>query len=261
MKVVKRVLLFLGVLLVVSVLGFGALVFNAFQGNAPLPDSADLNGGARLVKDGIVAFFVLPAGGSKVALVDCGNDPNARRVLDELKRQKLSPDDVTAIFLTHGHGDHTAGCHNFPKAEVMGLSGDVSLAAGTEAGHSMLTRWRKNGPDRAVTISRVLKDGETVTVGRLPVRVFAVPGHTAGSAAYLADQVLYLGDSANSRIDGSLAGAPSIFTDNVEENRASLRRLFRTLKDENLTVKTMAMAHSAPLEGTKALEAFAAKAK
>jgi glyoxylase-like metal-dependent hydrolase (beta-lactamase superfamily II) len=253
----KRVLLVVAGLVVALLLGAVGLVASAFWGNAPLPQGADLPGGARLVKDGMVALFALPAGGTSVAIVDCGNDPDARAVLAELARRGARPEDVKAIFLTHGHGDHTAGCHRFPAAEVMALAPDVRLAAGAEGSRGMLTRFFRNGPDKAVTVTRVVQDGETVRVGSLAVRVFAIPGHTDGSAAYLADGVLYLGDSAAHRKDGTFAGAPRPASNSVEQNHASLRALWRRLQEEKLEVQVIAPAHSAPLAGTEAFAAFA----
>lgn len=257
MKILKRGLVAVGGLVLATALAFAGLVAWEFRGNAPLPDGADLPGGVRLVKDGMVALYLLPAGGTSVALVDCGNDPGARKLLAELARRNAGPGDVKAIFLTHGHGDHTAGCHNFPGAEVMALAPDVGLAAGTDGGRGRLTRFRRNGPGKAVKVTRVVADGQTVQVGQLSVRVFAVPGHTGGSAAYLAAGVLFLGDSAADRTDGTFAGAAWIFSDSVEQNHASLRRLWRRLRDENLEVEALAPAHSAPRRGTAAFEAFA----
>jgi hydroxyacylglutathione hydrolase len=236
---------------------FGALFASAFWGNAPLPDTMDLPGGTRLIKDRMVALFVLPAGGKSVALVDCGNDPTARLIIAELARRGSSPDDVKTIFLTHGHGDHTAGCRAFSKAEVVALEGDTALAAGTEAGHGILTQLHKNSPDKTVKVTHVVHDGETVQVGDLSVRVLAVPGHTSGSAAYLSGGILFLGDSATCRKHGAFAGAPKVFSDDATQNRASLRTLFRRLQDENLAVEVLAPAHSAPQQGLAAFAAFA----
>lgn len=257
MKIVKRVLLVAGVLVIVTVLGVVGLVVSAFWGNAPLPDGADLPGGARLVKDGFVAAFVLPAGGSSVVLIDCGNDPEAKPILAELARRHARPDDVKAIFLTHGHGDHTAGCHQFPNADVMALGADVALAAGTQKGRGPLTRFSGSHPEKAIKVTRVVADGDTVTVGELPVRVFAIPGHTDGSAAYLAGGVLYLGDSATDRKDGTFAGAPAAFSNSTAQNRAALRDLFRRLRIGGFLVTTLAPSHSAPQSGLAAFEAFA----
>ena len=257
MKLKRLILLVAGLVLVLS-LALVGLFASAFWSNAPLPQTADLPGGARLVKDGIVALFVLPAGGRSVALVDCGNDKEAKLVVAELARRNAGPEDVKAIFLTHGHGDHTGGCRRFPRAEVMAVAPDVGLAAGTEPGHGLLSRFFRNGPDKAVKVTHVVQDGDTVHVGDLAVRVFAIPGHTAGSAAYLAGGVLYLGDSATDRKDGTLGGAPGVFSDSPEQNRASLRALWRRLQQEKLDVEVLAPAHSAPQRGTAALERFAA---
>jgi glyoxylase-like metal-dependent hydrolase (beta-lactamase superfamily II) len=252
----KRLLVAAAALVLAVLLGFGALIASVFWSNAPLPDAADLPGGARLVKDGMVAAFVLPAGGGTLALVDCGNDPEAKAVTAELARRGAKPEDVKAIFLTHGHGDHTGGCRRFPKAEVMALAPDVGLAGGTESAHGPITRFMRNGA-KSVKTTRVLADGETVTVGSLAVRVFAIPGHTAGSAAYLANGVLFLGDSATDRKDGTFTGAPGPFSDDVAQNHASLRGLWKRLEAEKLSVEVLAPAHSAPQRGTAAFEAFA----
>jgi glyoxylase-like metal-dependent hydrolase (beta-lactamase superfamily II) len=252
----KRVLVAAAALVLVLLLGLGGGVVSVFWNNAPLPDSADLPGGARLVKDGLVATYVLPAGGSAVALVDCGNDPEARAIIAELRRRGSRPEDVKAIFLTHGHQDHTAGCRRFAGAEVMALAAEVALAAGTERAHGPLTRFMGDR-SKAVRTTRVLADGEVVQVGTLAVRVFAIPGHTGGSAAFLADGVLYLGDSATDRKDGTFTGAPSVFSDDVAQNHASLRSLWRRLQAEKLPVAVLAPAHSGPQQGTAAFEAFA----
>lgn len=261
MNIAKKVVFAVAALVFVLVLALAGLMVSVFRNAAPLPESADLPGDARLVKDGMVAFFVLPAGGQSVALVDCGNDPGAAKVLSELERRGATPEDVKAIFLTHGHGDHTAGCHRFPQAEVMALSADVNLAAGREAARGLLTRFRKNGPGRSATVTRGLRDGEEVQVGDLSVRVLSLPGHTDGSAAFLAGGVLFLGDSAMSLKDGRLAGAPGPFTNDVQMNHASLRALWGRLKLERLAVETLAFSHSAPQQGIAALGLFASGKK
>ena len=259
MKVLKRVVIAVLALVLVVAVGLGALLGSAFWGAVPLPAGADLPGGARLVKDGMVAAFVLPVGGGAVALIDCGQDPEAHAILADLGRHGATADDVQTIFLTHGHGDHTAGCRQFPGAEVLMLAPDAGLAAGTASAHGPLTRFMRNGPDKAIEMTHPLHDGETVETGTLSVRVFALPGHTAGSAAYLANGVLFLGDSATTRVDGTFAGAPWPFTDDVARNHAALRAMAGRIAAEQVEVLTLAPAHSGPQQGTAALQAFAAR--
>ncbi len=257
MKLIKRILLALAAVVVLLVLVVGGVIASAFLGNDPLPESAELPGGARLIKDGFVAAFVLPAGGNDVALIDCGNDPDAKAILAELKRRGSDRESVKEIFLTHGHGDHTAGCHQFPNADVMAFPGDIELAAGTKGGPGLITKQFKNGPLQRVTVTHPLHDGSTIQLGDLSVRVFAIPGHTDGSAAYLARGVLYLGDSATNRKDGTFAGAAKVTSVDSAQNHASLRALWKRIEAEHLEVKFLAPAHSAPREGTESYEAFA----
>ena len=259
MQYFKRIVWAIVVVAVLLVAAAGVMVSSAFVGHARLPESEDLPGGARLVRDGYVAAYILPTSERAVALVDCGNDTDAKAILEELALRQRTADDVRAIFLTHGHPDHTAGCKKFRNAQVMALQGDVGLAAGTEASRGLLTQFSKNSGDKAVKVMRVIRDGETMRVGDRSVRVYALPGHTDGSAAFFSGGVLFLGDSANTGGDGSISGAPLPFSNDVAQNHASLRALYDRLKRERQDVRTLAPSHSGPLDnGMKALGAFAA---
>lgn len=99
----KRILIVLAVLILVPVLAFVGMMVSAFRGLEPMRDGVELPGGARLVKDGYVAVYVLPAGDKQVALIDCGNDEQGRAILSDLNHRGLAADAVKAVFLTHGH--------------------------------------------------------------------------------------------------------------------------------------------------------------
>lgn len=252
----KRVLKIVGLLVGVVVLAVVAFFVAFFAGNPEVPDGRELEGFVRVVKDGYVGVSVLDAGPGTVAFIDAGNDPSGAALLAELQRRQLGPEAVKAIFLTHGHGDHVAGCHLFPQAEVMALAADVPLAEGKTQGHGPLTRWLPP-KDFHTRVTRVLQDGETVQVGDLAVRVFAIPGHTGGSAAYLTRGVLFLGDSADANKRGGLEPAKWPFTDDPEQNRASLKALAARVKPEQL--KHLVFAHTGVLDTDAALQAFATK--
>jgi hydroxyacylglutathione hydrolase len=250
----KRVLKSAAVVIVVLVAIPVAIIASAFIGTSAIQDGRDL-GAVRIVKDGIVSMGVIDVGGGKVALVDAGVDKEGKAILAELSRRNLAPDAVMAILLTHGHGDHFAGAHLFPSAPVYALAADVALAEGREGGKGPLARVMGHKPT-GITIARGLTDGEALTLGNKTVRVFAVPGHTAGSAAYLVDGVLFLGDSAGSSKDGKILPAPWAFSDDGAQNRASLKALADRLRPEASTVKYLVPAHSGVLEGLAPLQAF-----
>jgi hydroxyacylglutathione hydrolase len=255
----KRVLIVIGVVLVVLIGGVAAFMGSIFGGLKELVDGAELPGGARVVKDGYVAVFVLPTNDKEVALIDAGDDAKGTAILNELKRRGIEPDGVKAIFLTHGHPDHVAACHLFPKAEVMAMPADVPLAAGTQRGKGFLPSKLDMPAEKRCKVTHELSDGETVTVGKVDVKAYATPGHTGGSVSYLAGEVLYLGDNASVTSDGAIRPAPTPFSDDPEQNRTSLVALAQKLKAEGASVKKLAPAHSGQGDGLEPLANFKAQ--
>ncbi|MBM3270057.1 MAG: MBL fold metallo-hydrolase [Candidatus Sericytochromatia bacterium] len=239
------------VLPIVAIMGYAAAVFGVDE---PLRGGASL-GMVKTVAAGYSGAFVLPAGPGKVALVDCGVDPGAKAILAELAARRLGPEAVAAIFLTHGHRDHVSGCAKFPGAQVMAMAGEADLLEGKVAPRGPLPRFF--GPGKPVRTIRFLEDEEQVKVGPLAVTAYAIPGHTAGSAAYLAEGVLFLGDSADHLRTGALAQGKWIFTDDMEQNARSLRDLAARVAPASASVRWLAFAHSGAMEGLAPLERFA----
>jgi glyoxylase-like metal-dependent hydrolase (beta-lactamase superfamily II) len=135
----------------------------------------------------------------------------------------------------------------FPNAEIMALAAEADLVAGRVSPSSPLGRMMSSSPT-GIGLTRVLRDGENIRLGQIEVRVYAVPGHTTGSAGYLTNGVLILGDAGNVTDDDAVKGPPWIFSADVEQANASLARLGRRLAEENANVDVIAFAHSGPLE-------------
>jgi glyoxylase-like metal-dependent hydrolase (beta-lactamase superfamily II) len=252
----SRALKIIGIVLVVVIAGVGGAVASAFLGRRALVDGAETQG-VRIVKDGIVGVAMVAIAADQVALIDAGTDGSGKAILAELSRRQLGPDAVTAIFITHGHQDHTAAIKLFPRATVMALAAEVPLIEGHAGAHGPLTQLFPVKPT-GVTVTRPLHDGETVSLGTVHVQVFAVPGHTAGSAAYLVNGVLCLGDAADAGSDGKAIGAPWIFSDSQAQDRASVAALVQRLQSEHAEVRATFFAHSGLLkEGLQPFQGFA----
>ena len=169
----KRILKIVGLVIVLLLIVAVATIASAFVGRQSITDGFVIND-IQIVKDGIVSVAIVPIGTGEVALIDAGNDKSGTSILDELSRRKLGPDAVKFILLTHGHPDHTAAIHVFPKAQVMALGPDVALIEGLVGAHGPLTRFMPVARTD-VKVADAFMDGETFMLDQVPVRVFAVP--------------------------------------------------------------------------------------
>jgi hydroxyacylglutathione hydrolase len=235
----KRVLKWVGLVVLLLLMAAASVWYSAFGDNSPIVDAQQVVPGVETVKDGFVSVFMLDAGPGKVALVDAGKDASGKAVLAALARRGLTSAAVAAIFLTHGHGDHTAACKLFPDAQVYAMENEVALIGD------------------AAKVPRPLKDGDVSDVGDLHVEAFSVPGHTPGSAVYLARGALFFGDSAGASKDGSMMKAVRLFSKDSAQNVASLKALEARLQPRAGEIKALVFAHTGPLVGFQPLAAFA----
>jgi glyoxylase-like metal-dependent hydrolase (beta-lactamase superfamily II) len=215
------------------------------------------NGAVHCAVDDYVSACLLETGGEQVVLIDAGLDPEAGPIRALLQERGYGPGDVAAIFLTHGHGDHIGGVGAFPGAKVYVLEADVDLVEGRRVADNAVG-WFQSAAPTGVTVARGLVDGEVVRVGALRVEVFAIPGHTRGSAALLARGVLFVGDSAAASSDGTMRAGPPIFSADRPQNRASLTALAARLGPRAGEVRAMAFSHQGPLPGLAPLLDWAA---
>lgn len=251
----KRILKIAGAVLLVLILAIGAVLAVTFMGRQPIEDGQEFSG-MRIIEDGFTAVGVIPINDRQVALVDTGQDASGEVIKRELTRRKLQPESVAAILVTHGHPDHIGALGQFSKAEIMALEVEVPLVEGRAGAKGPVPRLFPVNPT-GVKVGRVLHDGDVVMLDTLPVRVYAVPGHTAGSAAYLVNGALFIGDSADIASDGRMQGSPWIFSDSQADNRASLVRLEQRLVSDGANVRVIIPSHSGTASGLAPLTAFA----
>ncbi len=115
-------------------------------------------------------LLVCPRTGESV-IIDAPMDPG--EVLEEAKGSR-----VKAILITHNHQDHLAGL-----VEMVEATG-APVASHSEDAHTL-----------PVAPASLVKDGDSITVGDIEVKVIHTPGHTLGSVCYLVGKHLFTGDT------------------------------------------------------------------
>jgi glyoxylase-like metal-dependent hydrolase (beta-lactamase superfamily II) len=102
---------------------------------------------------------------------------------------------IKYILLTHAHFDHIL------EVESWAINTEAKVIATEECASALSDPMRNcyklyNGTDNGyfgeVT---VVEEGEELSIGTDKIRVMKTPGHTAGSAIYLIDDVAFVGDT------------------------------------------------------------------
>lgn len=146
-------------------------------------------------------------------------DPSSKHVESKLLALGL---DVKFVLLTHCHFDHVGG------VSVLQQSGAKVLCLDKEA---MLVNTKADladlfgAPIPHYTVDQTLVDGQEIELCGLKIKVFATPGHTAGSACYLFadDEGRYL-LSGDTLFEDSI-GRTDFPTGNIGTLRKSLKFL------------------------------------
>lgn len=147
---------------------------------------------AAVVGDYETNCYLLVDGQSKeAAAVDCA-------VFDEKYQSMLARAGVKNlkyILLTHGHFDHVCGVKALKNAcggEVCICEKDGACLTDAEKNLNAFTGYAPFSPCEADSL---LKEGDCLFLGEKLIRVLETPGHTAGSVCFLADGVLFSGDT------------------------------------------------------------------
>jgi hydroxyacylglutathione hydrolase len=175
--------------------------------------------------------YLVPVDGGLV-MIDAGFERPTRIELDEYVKGRR----VLAIFVTHGHADHTLGIDAYEGIPIYVSARELPLVRGEAMWRAPLQQLFRAalGASRADN-ARVVDDGEIVVVGGRTFRAIALPGHTAGSTAWLMGDTLFSGDALMCNEHDELGFPPTPFSDDERRMEASLARLreqpFRILLD------------------------------
>ncbi len=141
-------------------------------------------------------------------VIDPGDESN--RILDYLEDNHLK---CEAIFLTHGHYDHTGAV----EAVMEETGAPVYICPRDDAHTTGDTHYFYMLPEGG----RYYDDGDVLRFAGLSFQILAVPGHTAGGVAIVCEDALFTGDTL---FRGS-CGRTDLPGGDMEEEFRSLKRL------------------------------------
>ena len=115
-------------------------------------------------------------------LIDTGTTTMHQGIVSSIAKLGFKPSDIKIMLSGHAHFDHIEG-HAAMKAltaaRVMAMKGDAeALARGTDTSALGAGGWAP------VKVDRVLRDGDTVTLGGTTLRAVLSAGHTQGATTW-----------------------------------------------------------------------------
>ena len=127
------------------------------------------------------AYIIINEETREAIIIDPGDE--GKSLVSYLKGLNVK---LQYILLTHGHLDHVGAVDDL--REEFNIPAYIS-----EADMKYIER-RKVAFGQMKRADFFLKEGDSLSFGNMPVKIFETPGHSKGSLSFLIDNVLYVGD-------------------------------------------------------------------
>lgn len=136
------------------------------------------------VGPGFVSVWLIPTTDGLI-LVDAAQEPYVDFVIENIRKAGFDPRNIKYILLSHGHLDHFGGA-----SKIQALSG--ARVATLEEDWQLIEKAQGNtanaNPNRPMGAplkrDMVIKEGDTITLGKTELKAYKLPGHTAGSPSF-----------------------------------------------------------------------------
>jgi glyoxylase-like metal-dependent hydrolase (beta-lactamase superfamily II) len=133
-----------------------------------------------------------------LVLIDTGyRDYYCDSMKQMLKFWKVKNSTILAVFLTHGHFDHSGNSHIYSEQGIPVYIGEHD-AVGVKNGGRLVMEPEFGTKFTTPTEIISVKEGDLFDYGNAVLRVIDLPGHTCGSVGYLVHidelDILFIGD-------------------------------------------------------------------
>jgi glyoxylase-like metal-dependent hydrolase (beta-lactamase superfamily II) len=174
-------------------------------------------------------------GGDECALIDAGGGVEPERIVANINKAGVTMDRVRWLLLTHAHADHAAGACFFQSHYNLEVISAAEAGPWIETGDEEAT---SIGPARKAgvypadfiyspcPVARGVREGDSLSVGSLEIRVLETPGHSRGHVSYLFDDngqcSIFAGDVV---FAGGKIVLQNIWDCSIQEYAATLEKL------------------------------------
>lgn len=182
-------------------------------------------------------------------LIDCGAGMGVRAICESIEQLGFRLMDITHIFLTHGHADHSGGTAQFQRltgASVVCSSATARMMCEGDEAAIGLTAAREAGiypADYRLEPCRPdieLRNGDSLKVGDLTIKAIETPGHSYDMICAYCPELQYL-FSSDVVFDGGRIAALSTPDFSMNALRESIQKL------SALEIKGLFPGHLAPV--------------
>lgn len=199
------------------------------------------------VGPGSVAVWLIPTSDGLI-LVDSAQEPLVDHVAESIRKVGFDPRNIRYILVSHGHLDHFGGV-----GKLQALSG--ARVGALEEDWTLIENVYRNAAqgaanrDPGVAFKRdvVLREGDSVALGGMRLKVHKLPGHTAGSPAF--DFAVYDNGRSHNALLWS-GTAPRSGIEGGTEFLATLRRVKREFAQVEVPLFGHSWLNSYPYPGS-----------
>jgi metallo-beta-lactamase class B len=133
---------------------------------------------------GITALLITTPQGH--FLIDGATDKAADGIADNIRKLGFDPKEVRFLLATHEHLDHAGGLAKLKQISGARFATREEARLGMESGLP-LAEDPQHGMHPAfpgIKADQIVKDGDTLRIGRQSITVIATPGHSPGGTSY-----------------------------------------------------------------------------
>ncbi|MCC8060133.1 MAG: MBL fold metallo-hydrolase [Clostridiales bacterium] len=178
----------------------------------------------------------LVEGNNTAFLIDGGSGMNTSQIIQNIKETGCDLCKITHMFVTHAHGDHSGGIHDYktyiPQIKILASNGEKRLIeTGSEEELGLVAAKLKGSyPQNYIYkhchVDMIVDDWSFYEVGDAKITAILLPGHSISSTCYIVEKnqrrYFFSGDSIY--LDGKL-GLINCYGSTMEGYRNNIGKL------------------------------------